>query len=114
MARICLKARPSLSTDSWLIAVDIFSQDPHDSTRGFFFAHVGWLLLKKHPDVVKAGAGLDFSDLERDPVVVVQRKLDPIMNFFMCFALPVLIAQAGWGEEFWPALLVPGFLRYVL
>ena len=25
--------------------------DPHNSTRGFFFSHVGWLLVKKHPDV---------------------------------------------------------------
>ncbi|KOB69404.1 Acyl-CoA Delta(11) desaturase [Operophtera brumata] len=24
--------------------------DPHDANRGFFFAHVGWLMMKKHPD----------------------------------------------------------------
>ena len=29
--------------------------DPHNSKRGFFFAHVGWLLCKKHPDVVEKG-----------------------------------------------------------
>jgi stearoyl-CoA desaturase (Delta-9 desaturase) len=23
--------------------------DPHNATRGFFFAHMGWLLVKKHP-----------------------------------------------------------------
>ncbi|KAL5468715.1 hypothetical protein EMCRGX_G029825 [Ephydatia muelleri] len=29
--------------------------DPHNALRGFFFAHVGWLLMRKHPDVfVKA------------------------------------------------------------
>ena len=27
--------------------------DPHNAQRGFFYAHVGWLLCKKHPDVVK-------------------------------------------------------------
>lgn len=25
--------------------------DPHNATRGFFFAHMGWLYVKKHPDV---------------------------------------------------------------
>jgi len=29
--------------------------DPHNATRGFFFAHMGWLLVKKHPDVIEAG-----------------------------------------------------------
>ncbi|CAG2122417.1 unnamed protein product, partial [Medioppia subpectinata] len=24
--------------------------DPHNSRRGFFFSHVGWLLCKKHPE----------------------------------------------------------------
>ena len=23
--------------------------DPHNATRGFFFAHMGWLIVKKHP-----------------------------------------------------------------
>lgn len=25
--------------------------DPHNATRGFFFAHMGWLYVKKHPEV---------------------------------------------------------------
>ena len=29
--------------------------DPHNATRGFFYAHMGWLIVKKHPDVVEAG-----------------------------------------------------------
>ena len=35
--------------------------DPHNSRRGFFFAHMGWLMLKKHPDVREKGLyGADF------------------------------------------------------
>ena len=26
--------------------------DPHDATRGFFFAHMGWLLVKKEKAVI--------------------------------------------------------------
>ena len=29
--------------------------DPHNAMRGFFFAHMGWLYVKKHPDVIDAG-----------------------------------------------------------
>lgn len=48
--------------------------DPHDATRGFFFSHVGWLLCRKHPDVISKGKTIDLSDLMADPVVRFQRK----------------------------------------
>ena len=48
--------------------------DPHNTTRGLFFAHIGWLMLNKHPLVRTKGRGIDLSDLERDPIVVFQRK----------------------------------------
>lgn len=48
--------------------------DPHNATRGFFFAHMGWLLCKKHDAVKVKGKTVDLSDLEQDPIVVFQRK----------------------------------------
>lgn len=48
--------------------------DPHNAKRGFFFSHVGWLLVQKHKDVIEKGKQLDLSDLLADPVVVFQRK----------------------------------------
>lgn len=48
--------------------------DPHNATRGFFFSHVGWLLCKKHPEVIAKGKKLDISDLVADPVLHFQRK----------------------------------------
>jgi len=86
--------------------------DPHNATRGFFFAHMGWLYVKKHPDVVKAGRELDFSDLKKDGYVMFQKKLDPWFTLFMCFIFPALVAQHYWGEQFWNALWVAGALRY--
>lgn len=44
------------------------SADPHDSNRGFFFSHVGWLMMKKHPEVIRRGNQIDMSDIENDPV----------------------------------------------
>lgn len=48
--------------------------DPHDSNRGFFFAHVGWLMMNKHPEVVRKGKLLDMSDILEDPVVQFHQK----------------------------------------
>jgi len=48
--------------------------DPHNATRGFFFAHVGWLLVKKHEDVIVKGKVVDCSDILADPVVQFQRR----------------------------------------
>lgn len=42
--------------------------------RGFFFAHIGWLLVRKHPDVIEKGRKLNLSDLLADEVVLFQRK----------------------------------------
>lgn len=48
--------------------------DPHNATRGFFFSHVGWLLVRKHPDVKEKGKAIDMSDLSADPLVMFQKK----------------------------------------
>uniref|UniRef100_A0A6P7H9J3 Acyl-CoA desaturase 4-like n=1 Tax=Diabrotica virgifera virgifera TaxID=50390 RepID=A0A6P7H9J3_DIAVI len=48
--------------------------DPHNSNRGFFFSHVGWLLMKKNPEVKNKGKNIDMSDVAADPVVQFQIK----------------------------------------
>jgi len=88
--------------------------DPHDATRGFFYAHVGWLIVKKDPAVVKAGREMDFSDLLADPLVYWQKKFDPWFTLYMCFVFPAQIAQHYWGEDFWNAFFVAGALRYAV
>jgi len=86
--------------------------DPHNATRGFFFAHMGWLYVKKHPAVVEAGKLLNFDDLKQDGTVMFQKRYDPWFTLFMCFVFPALVAKYCWGEAFWPALHVAGSLRY--
>jgi len=54
--------------------------DPHNAKRGFFFSHMGWLLVRKHPDVISKGVTVDMSDLEKDPVVVWQRRYDNLSS----------------------------------
>jgi len=86
--------------------------DPHDATRGFFYAHVGWLLLKKSDKVKEAGKKLDFQDLYDDPIVMFQDKCDPWIQMFMCFVLPTLIGKFICQQDYWVSFLVLGVARY--
>lgn len=48
--------------------------DPHNSKRGFFFCHMGWLMVKKHPLVIKKQKELDVSELLADKMMMFQYK----------------------------------------
>lgn len=86
--------------------------DPHNATRGFFYAHMGWLFVKKHEAVVVAGRELDFTDLKEDACVMFQKRLDPWFTLYMCYVMPAQVASHFWGEDFWNAFYVCGGLRY--
>ena len=88
--------------------------DPHDATRGLFFSHIGWLLVRKRPEVIAAGNKVDMSDVLADPVVQFESRYYNTMVTTCCFVLPTLIPWWGWGERPWTAFLVAGILRMVL
>lgn len=48
--------------------------DPYNSSRGFWFAHMGWLMEREDPAVSQKEATLDLSDLDNDPIVRFQSK----------------------------------------
>ncbi|GAB1864920.1 Acyl-CoA Delta(11) desaturase [Camponotus japonicus] len=73
--------------------------DPHNAQRGFFFSHMGWLMIRKHPDVINKGATVDMSDLEKDPVVVWQRRLYIVLMPLFCFLLPTWVPCHFWDEK---------------
>eukprot|EP00794_Sanderia_malayensis_P020019 gene20021-21980_t len=87
--------------------------DPHNAKRGFFFSHIGWLLMKKHPDVKTQGNKINFDDLNEDRVVMFQKKyykpLTLLFNVLLPTALPIL-----WHESVWNAYFICFALRYVL
>lgn len=62
--------------------------DPHSMERGFFFAHIGWLLTKKSPQLVNEGHKIDMSDIKRDWVVAFQRQFNWLLTPLMCWILP--------------------------
>ncbi|XP_013062343.1 acyl-CoA desaturase-like [Biomphalaria glabrata] len=88
--------------------------DPHNAKRGFFFAHIGWLLVKKHPDVKEKGKMIDLSDLTNDPVVVFQDRHYKKLILLFCFILPTFVPVYFWGESFHIAFYIAAILRYTL
>uniref|UniRef100_A0AC35U8S2 FA_desaturase domain-containing protein n=1 Tax=Rhabditophanes sp. KR3021 TaxID=114890 RepID=A0AC35U8S2_9BILA len=86
--------------------------DPHNINRGFFFSHMGWLLVRKHPKVAEKGKQLDMSDLESDPVLAFQRKYYFPMLVFCSFVFPTWVAVYGWGETPFYAFYTAGLFRY--
>jgi stearoyl-CoA desaturase (Delta-9 desaturase) len=73
--------------------------DPYTSKRGFLFSHGGWLLFKKHPDVVAAGKKIDLSDLWADPVLRFQKKFYVVLLLLISGALPTIIPFVFWQEN---------------
>uniref|UniRef100_K7G3S3 stearoyl-CoA 9-desaturase n=1 Tax=Pelodiscus sinensis TaxID=13735 RepID=K7G3S3_PELSI len=88
--------------------------DPHNATRGFFFSHIGWLLVRKHPDVLEKGSKLELADLKADKVVMFQRRFYKPSVVVMCFLLPTLVPWCCWGESLCNSFFLPAILRYVL
>ncbi|CAI5784756.1 stearoyl-CoA desaturase 5 [Podarcis lilfordi] len=88
--------------------------DPHNAQRGFFFAHIGWLFVRKHRDVIEKGRKLDFSDLLDDPVVMFQRKHYKVSVVLMCFVIPTIVPWYFWGESLWNSYFLASVLRYTI
>ncbi|KAE8753018.1 hypothetical protein FOCC_FOCC000364 [Frankliniella occidentalis] len=83
--------------------------DHVNARRGFFFSHIGWLLMKKHPDVAKYGKMVDMSDMIADPVVYYYAVWP-----FMFYLIPVAVPMYAWGETHTNAFLVAVVLRFVV
>ncbi|XP_073949447.1 acyl-CoA Delta-9 desaturase-like [Choristoneura fumiferana] len=88
--------------------------DPHNAKRGFFFSHIGWLMVRKHKEVFEKGAGIDLSDLEKDPIVMLQKKTYLVVMPILCFLLPSWIPVYCWGEDPWTSWYVASIWRYTM
>ncbi|RZC39059.1 FA desaturase domain containing protein [Asbolus verrucosus] len=89
--------------------------DPHNSKRGFFFCHMGWLFVKKHKDVIEKTKTIDLRDIEADPVVMFQKKyyhlvLAPLIGFLF----PAWVPWYFWNENFVTSFFVATMFRYAL
>ncbi|CAH2245022.1 acyl-CoA Delta(11) desaturase-like [Pararge aegeria] len=86
--------------------------DPHNSKRGFFFSHMGWLAVRKHPEIKAKRHTLDMNDLWSDPLLRFQYKYFAFLGALFGIAIPSYIPTL-WGEKLENAFFVVGILRYV-
>jgi len=82
-------------------------KDPYSINKGFFYAHIGWLLFKREVPVVS-----DISDLEKDPVLQFQHKYYPFLALLQGLVLPTVIAGYFWGD-YLGGFLIAGVLTRV-
>lgn len=82
--------------------------DPYSIKRGFWFAHIGWMLTSTESPVKMEPYG---RDLVKDPIVMFQDKYYIPIATLVCFGLPTLI---GYFLGSWMGgLAIAGFLRVV-
>ncbi|KAH8241258.1 hypothetical protein KR032_005452 [Drosophila birchii] len=87
--------------------------DPYNSERGWFFSHIGWLCVRKHPQVVEKGKQIDLSDLEQDRLVMFQKKYYMLLMPLICFLMPTVLPMYLWGESLNVSWHVVALLRWV-
>jgi len=68
--------------------------DPYSAHEGFWWAHVGWMIVKPRGKIGVA----DISDLSRNKVVRWQHRNYLALLFTFGFIVPTLVAGLGWGD----------------
>jgi stearoyl-CoA desaturase (delta-9 desaturase) len=86
-------------------------EDPYDITKGFFHAHIGWLLFKLLPQPPFDNVG----DLKKDRLVMWQHRHVHAIAVLVGFALPTLLGAAwnGWVGAL-GAFLISGVAKVVV
>ena len=85
-------------------------EDPYDISKGFFHAHMGWIMFKLGEPPVFACV----PDLERDPLVRWQHKYYVVIGVLAGFVLPAVLGWFyGGGEAALGAFLIAGVARTV-
>ncbi|XP_076289107.1 acyl-CoA Delta-9 desaturase-like isoform X2 [Lasioglossum baleicum] len=87
--------------------------DPHNSTRGLFFAHMGWLMLKKHPLLLQKQLENDWSELTNDKLIMFQHNYFLFVYIPIAVILPVSVPVYFWNESLWNSFFVAYLLQYV-
>jgi stearoyl-CoA desaturase (delta-9 desaturase) len=89
--------------------VDDEDKDPYSIRRGFWFAHIGWMIREYEsgkPNLT------NIPDLRRDPMLAFQHRFYLPLALATNFGIPML---AGWAiGDFWGTFFLAGVLRLVV
>ena len=85
-------------------------EDPYDISKGFFHAHMGWIMFKLGEPPTFASV----PDLERDPLVRWQHKYYVVIGVLAGFVLPAVLGWFwGGADAALGAFLIAGVARTV-
>ena len=86
-------------------------EDPYDISKGFFHAHIGWILFKLQEDTPLEYA----NDLRQDRLIQWQHRHYYLIATLTCFALPALLGFVwGGATAAIGSLLLAGVARVVI
>lgn len=93
--------------------VDDHDDDPYSISRGFWWAHMGWLLFKLDPEPPMD----NINDLRRSKLLLWQHRWVQLIGLVVGLILPTLLCGVYYGSSWQGALegfLIVGVLRTVL
>lgn len=70
-------------------------RDPYNAKRGFWYSHLGWMIMKQDYSVL---GHADVSDLKANKIVMFQHRHYFHLAFLSGIILPTLICGLGWGD----------------
>lgn len=88
--------------------VDNEDKDPYSINRGFWFAHMGWM-VRKHPSGAENFSNVP--DLLKDPLVMFQHRHYTTLALSINFGLPFLLGYLL--GDVWGVVLLGGLFRLV-
>lgn len=83
-------------------------EDPYSIQEGFFYAHMGWIFLKKNSEVKDRYA----KDFMMDKLLLWQHKYYLVISVIAGFILPAILGQVLFGSWL-GGLAIGGFVRVV-
>lgn len=85
--------------------------DPYDITKGFFHAHIGWLLFKLLPQPPFD----NVADLKKDRLIMWQHRYVHLLAVLVSFVLPAILGAIwnGWAGAL-GGFLIAGVARVVV
>lgn len=81
--------------------------DPHNISRGFFYAHMGWVIFGYTPTTIEP----NIDDLKKDPILRFQDRYYALVAIVSGVLLPWAVGYA-FGDP-WGGLVIGSFLRIV-
>ena len=86
-------------------------EDPYSVTRGFFWAHIGWVMVDEGEEIVES-----VKDLQADKILAWQDRHIFKIGFLVGIVLPGLVGFAWLGNihGFLGGMVYGGFLRVVV